>query len=316
MPSVERIYVAASSLDARYTRTCVASIRFFYPQIPIRLLVGGRLQRGLSDELQEYWDVGIAEFPATGNYGWGFVKLEPLFGPAGQRFLILDSDTVLTGPVLDLWHNNDAQFVVDEETQPAAEMKAIYYDWQKVRELDPDAHPPRFLFNTGQWFGTAGILTRNDFAPWLAWTMPRRTIPSGYFMNGEQGILNYVLNRKAIRDSVTVERRKIMRWPAHSMEGLDVQAVTGGTAPVRVVHWAGIKGARQRDMVGADLLALFEKIYYERLPAGHTRRVIAGCRETLFYCMHNLKVNLKLAARKRLGTSIESYLHRKTFPVR
>src|SRR5215472_8463170 len=95
-----------------------------------------------------------------------------------------------------------------------------------------------------------------------------------------------------------------MRWPAHSMEGLDVQAVTGGTAPVRVVHWAGMKGARQRDMVGADLLAFFEKFYYERLPGGHTRRVLAGCRETLFYCLH--KINLKLAIRRRLGTSIES----------
>ena len=90
------------------------------------------------------------------------------------------------------------------------------------------------------------------------------------------------------------------------MEGLDVQAVTGRAAPVRVVHWAGMKRARQRDMVGADLLAFFEKIYYERLPAGHTRRVLAGYRETLSYCMHNLKVALKLAARKRLGPLIES----------
>jgi hypothetical protein len=168
MPKVDCIYVAASALDARYTRICIASIRFFYPQIPIRLLVGGRLQRGLVDELQKYWNVRIAEFPVAGDYGWGFVKLEPLFGSPGERFLVLDSDTVLTGPVLDVWRDCDAPFLVDDEVQPEGEMKGIYYDWEKVRELDPDAHAPRFLFNTGQWFGTSGYLTRNDFAPWLS----------------------------------------------------------------------------------------------------------------------------------------------------
>jgi hypothetical protein len=306
VPSVERIYIAASSLDARYTRICVASIRSFYPQIPIRLLVGGRLQRGLSHELQKYWDVGIAELPTTGNYGWGFVKLEPLFGRPGETFLVLDSDTVFTGPVLDTWSGCQAPFLVDDETKSEADTKQLYYDWQKVRGVDQIASPPRFVFNTGQWFGTAGVLTRDDFAPWLEWTMPRRLRYPKIFMCGEQGVLNYMLNCKTALQLLAVERRKIMRWPALSMEGLDVRAVAAGTAPVRVVHWAGIKRARQRDMVGADLLAFFEKMYYEQLPAGHTRRVLAGCRETLSYYMHNLNFKLKLAARKRLGTSIES----------
>jgi hypothetical protein len=34
-------------------------------------------------------------------------------------------------------------------------------------EIDPKAHPPRFLFNFGQWFGSAGVLTRDDFAHFL-----------------------------------------------------------------------------------------------------------------------------------------------------
>jgi hypothetical protein len=292
--------------DARFTRICVASIRYFYPDIAIRLLAGGPLQPGLVQELRRYWDVEIAQLPVVGNYGWGFVKLEALFGPPGERFLVLDSDAVVTGPVLDLWSDSRAPFLVDDEKQSEANTKRLYYDWQKVRVVDEIASPPRFVFNTGQWFGTAGVLTRDDFAPWLEWTMPRRLRYPKMFMPGDQGLLNYMLNRKTALRSLAVERRKIMRWPAHSMEGLDVQAVAGGTAPVRVVHWAGIKRARHRDMVGADLLAFFEKIYYERLPAGHTRRVLAGCRETLSYCMHNVKVNLRLAARKRLGPSMES----------
>ena len=33
---VDCIYVTAAAHDARYTRICVASIRYFYPEIPIK----------------------------------------------------------------------------------------------------------------------------------------------------------------------------------------------------------------------------------------------------------------------------------------
>ena len=108
---VDAIYIAASAGDARFTRICVASVRYFYPDVPIRLLPGGRLQRGLTDELKQYWDVEMSAF-APGDYGWGFVKLEPLFASPGATFLVLDSDTVLTGPILDVWMDSDAPFLV------------------------------------------------------------------------------------------------------------------------------------------------------------------------------------------------------------
>jgi len=258
MGQIDCIYVAASTHDARYTRTCVASIRYFYPKIPIRLLVGGRLQRGLADELKQYWSVEVADLPA-GDYGWGFVKLEPLFGRPGEKFLVLDSDTVLAGPVLQAWSGSLVQFVVDDEKQSETDAEAIYYDWEKVRQFDPNAQPPRFLFNTGQWFGTGGALTRDDFGPWIEWQMPRRTRPSGCFKNGEQGVLNYVINQKVMLGELVVDRRKILRYPPFGMNGLDAETVSQRAAAPLVVHWAGIKKrARQRHMPAADLLEFFE----------------------------------------------------------
>ena len=290
---IDCVYIAASTHDARYTRICVASIRFFYPEIPIRLLIGGRLQRGVADELRHYWKVGIADFPRC-DYGWGFVKLEPLFGPVGERFLVLDSDTALTGPVLDACSQSQAPFLVDEEAQSEENTNRLYYDWERLRTIDASAPPPQFVFNTGQWFGTAGVLTREDFGPWVEWTMPRRTTPPGLFMNGEQGILNYVLNRKVALEGMSVERRQIMRWPGYSLDGLNAETVSNRTAAPRIVHWAGMKRARQSTMVGADLLAFFEKIYYERLPAGETRRVFAGYQETFSYHLLGLQVRVRL----------------------
>jgi hypothetical protein len=308
---IDCVYIAASMEDARYTRICVASVRYFYPQVPVRLLVGGCLQRGLADELQKYWNVGTAQLPVTGDYGWGFVKLEVLFGPPGERFLVLDSDTVLIGPVLNMWSDGCAPFLVDDEKQSEDDTKRLYYDWENVRKIDPSAQPPGFVFNSGQWFGTAGVLTRDDFAPWLAWTMPRRTIPPGHFMNGEQGILNYVLNRKAALEGLRVERKEVMRWPGHSMYGLDAQRISKRVAPSLIIHWAGMKKIRLRQMVGSDILLYFEKFYYARLPGGTLRRLLANCRHFLTHWLHWVGVRIKLSYRRRIETVIPWRLSRR-----
>jgi len=295
--SVDCIYITACSHDARYTRICVASVRYFYPKIPIRLLVGGSLQRGLAEQLRRYWNIGIADFPA-GNYGWGFVKLEPLFGTPGERFLVLDSDTVITGPILDLWAQSQAPFLVDDEGETETRAKEIYYDWESVRQIDASARRPELLFNTGQWFGTAGILTRDDFAPWIEWSMPRKTVPSGYFKNGEQGILNYVINRKVQNDGLQVERRVVMCWPGRSLDGLTAVDISSRTAAARVVHWAGMKRKRQKDMVGADLLQLFEREYYKPLPGAEFRRIVAGYYDTFSCCLSDFQMRIRLAKQR------------------
>lgn len=295
--SIDCIYIAASAPDARYTRICVASIRYFYPNIPIRLLVGARLQRGLADELEHYWNVAKVD-PSKGDYGWGFVKLEPLFGPLNETFLVLDSDTVLAGRVLDMWNESRPPFLVDDEKQSESDTKRLYYDWENVRKIDRNARAPGFVFNSGQWFGTAGVLSRHDFEPWVEWTMPRRLTYPKHFMPGEQGILNYVLNQKTALGGLRVERRQIMRWPAHSMEGLNSDTVSKRTAAPCIVHWAGLKKARQREMVGSDLLAFFEEVYYERLPAGSARRFFATCRGLASHYVLSARVRMKLASRK------------------
>jgi hypothetical protein len=294
---VECIYIAASARDARYTRICVASVRYFYPDVAIKLLAGSPLERGLADELRYYWNVGMAEL-SSGDYGWGFVKLEPLFGTSGERFLVLDSDTVMAGPVLDLWSADDAPFLVDAETQTEADTLRLYYDWRQVGQIDPKAQAPGFVFNSGQWFGTAGVLTREDFAPWLEWTMPRRLRYPAIVKQGEQGVFNYILNQRAALAGVNVRRRKIMRWPGHGMDGLSAASVADRTAPPLVVHWAGMKKPRLRDMTGADLLTFFEKRYFQRLPTGSMRRIIFGSRHTLSEWLRHLQVRMRMAPRK------------------
>lgn len=296
---VDIVYIAASSRDARFTRIAVASVRHFYPDIPIRILPGGRLSPGLLRELRRYWSVELAAVP-PGDYGWGFVKLEALFGRPGERFLVLDSDTVMAGPVLRARSADTAPFIVDDERQTEADMRRLYYDWDRVRDIDAEARRPSFTFNSGQWFGTAGLLTRDDFAPWVTWTMPRTLRYPDMFMPGDQGIFNYVLNRKAAHGELHVERRPIMRWPGHGLEQVSARAVRERSAPAVIVHWAGMKRPRWRKMRGADLLQLFERMYFRQIPGGRARLLASVVTETSRQYVRDATAHARLAWRKRI----------------
>lgn len=304
--AVDRIFVAASSRDGRFTRTCVASIRYFYPEVPIDLLVGGPLERGLADELRRYWTVGIANVPKR-DWGWGFVKLEPLFGTRGEKFLVLDSDTVCVGDVLRLWADCGADFLVDDEWQSQEDTERLYYDWKKVATHDSTALPAQFVFNSGQWFGTAGILKRDDFSRWIDWGGERPSLRHPeIFMPGDQGVLNYVVNQKFQRERLNVAKSKIMRWPGHGMDGITASTVATRTAPPVIVHWAGLKKMTIGAMPGADVLDFFERLYYARLPFRPLQRQLRAAGYFARAAKHEFGVRVKLRLekyRRRLGLS-------------
>jgi hypothetical protein len=277
---VDVIYIAASSHDAAFTRTCVASIRRFYPDIPIRLLVGGPLERGLAHELRRFFGVGVAELPKR-EYGWGFVKLEPLFKATPERFLVLDSDTVITGPVLKWAGEHDSDFIVDSEEQTAERGRQIYYDSERAAQDGSPVAAPAFLFNTGQWFGRSGVLTREHFQGLVEWSWPRRVARPQVFKNGEQGILNFVVNEQVRLGVIRTARVPLMRWPGHGMHELDAQAVSRRSCPALVVHWAGMSRMRRHEVPGADVLAYLERQYYGRIPFGPALRVVHRCQGVL-----------------------------------
>jgi hypothetical protein len=281
----------------------VASVRFFYPDVPIRLLVGGRVGSGLLNELQRFWGVEVAGI-TPGNYGWGFVKLEPLFRKAGERFLVLDSDTVLVGPVLQLFNECSGPFMVDDENQTEEAIQRLYYDWQRLQSVDPRGSPPSFCFNSGQWFGTSGVLQRDDFAPWINWEMPRTLRHPEIFMCGDQGVLNYVLNKRARQVESVVTRRKMMRWPGCCIDDLNLQEIARREeSPFRqIVHWAGFKAPRLESLPRADLLVFFEKYYYSHHGAkGERLRIRRAHRDALRYNVSKFRTKLWQRTQKAIG---------------
>jgi hypothetical protein len=298
LDAVDVIYLAASARDARLTRICVASIRHFYPDAPIRILAGDILQPGLARELRRYWNVDVVDLP-QGDYGWGMIKLEPLFGPPGQRFMVCDVDTVFTGPVLDERAKSDAPFYVDDEQLPDADSRRYYYDWDKMRAVDPKVVPAIPAFNVGQWFGTAGLVRREEFDGLVEWTLPRTLPYQSMFMGGDQGVMNYVLLKKEAHEGLQIERRTIMRWPGHpnAMDGLSAATIAAKTAPPLVIHWAGVKNILLQKMTGADILRFYEDLYFSRLPNGRIRRRLALWRHVLLNWTYVKMVPFRLRLR-------------------
>jgi hypothetical protein len=294
----DRIYLAACSRDARLTRICVASIRYFYPDVPIQILPGDILQSGLAKELRKHWNVDVTDIK-VGDYGWGLVKLEPLFGPPGVKFLVVDVDTVFTGPVLERRAESDADFWVDNENLPDEEFKRLYYDWDKLMAIDPETQSARKAYNAGQWFGTSGLVKREDFDRWVEWKFPRTLKHEEIFMGGDQGVMNHVVLKKEAEGKLTIDRAELMRWPGNGMDDLHVEAIKNRTAPALVVHWAGMKETFLSKTVGGDLLKFYEDFYFSKMPFGRLRKWSALLRHIWIHWTFKAFTPLRLQLVKR-----------------
>ena len=143
---------------------------------------------------------------------------------------------------------------------------------------------------------------RDDFAPWVDWTMPRRLKHPDCLIPGEQGILNFVLNQKAALGAPRVERRQMMRWPGHGIDGITPMSIMNRTAPAVVTHRAGFKAARLRALPGADVLSLFERCYHAKLPLGFIGIRLRTCRYVVASVARSLSTRLRLL-RRRLSVS-------------
>ncbi|MBA3831435.1 MAG: hypothetical protein H0X34_06020 [Chthoniobacterales bacterium] len=268
MPAIDRVYIATHKGDLRLTRICVASVRAWYPRIPIFLLkdeVNGSFD---TREIEARWNVGVWKTEGRA-FGWGFIKLEPLFGADKIRYLILDSDIVFLGRVIDALEHFDTDFVVQQETQAPTEISRLYFDALRVRAtLNPSFAGNPFTFNTGQYVATSGLILREDFKDLVDWAEPRRVRYPEMFNPSDQGVLNYVLGEMASTGAITVTRSPFMKWGREEIAQFDVDELNSDSPYPFLIHWAGLKHVRLRRMPRADILRHFEDMYYERIPLG------------------------------------------------
>ena len=265
---VNTIYISTYRYDFQFAKRCIASVRYWYPHINIKLIKDYGAGNFNTAKVQKAWDVELLDIPRK-TFGWGYGKLEPLFHGNNEKFLVLDADTVITGPVLDAIQNIQADFIVDEEIQPTQRFNEIYYNLDRIAELAPSFQYPGYSFNSGQWFGTSGRLSRADFEKSLEWSEPPKPKYPDIVFKGDQAHLNFTLHYKEQENQVKIARQKLMIWPeGNSADFIGLEAIRSKSARFPfIIHWAGMKFRNWNDLPRTDILQFYADIYYKKMGA-------------------------------------------------
>jgi hypothetical protein len=295
---IEGVVISCYRFDLQLTRLCVASVRHWYPHIPIWLLKDRNYGDFSTHEIEKYWNVRI--YPSRQkNLGWGFGKLDVITELPPRRLLLLDSDTAFTGRVLDRLRSFDEDVIVDKEDFDALAIEVQFFLLDRLRQLDPKFEFPGYGFNTGQIAATTGCITKQDFDGLLDWRTRTVRHPD-IFMKGEQGLFNYVALRKQQQGQLTIRREPFMVWPGEADRAAQIhlEDLTPDGPHHQVIHWAGLGwGKTLEEMPRSEILLHFEEIYYSRVPFGAWVR---RWRRARFWIDRTFISPLKILAKKAL----------------
>ncbi len=271
---IESVYVTCHRYDIRFARVCIASVRAYYPDIPIFLLKECLFGDFSTTELEKIFNVSL--YHNEGQFlGWGFNKLPVLFQPGGKRLLVIDSDIIFVGPVLDRLNQYDEDFVVIKDPQWEKEdRERHYYKSEAVREMVSDYKDPGFTFNAGQIVATSGLIKQTDFEPYIEFSNPPRLKYPEYFVGGDQGVTNLVIQQKYAKKEISVRIEDFMLWATSAPEPTELDSLQyNQTTCAKLVHYIGHKKRFPWNMHGAKLFLHFERVYYRQVSWGSLKRI-------------------------------------------
>lgn len=246
------IFVGCYKGDYHLAKILCQSIRYFCGDILIVLIKDGNFNTSQIKKLGNIreFDRKTVPDPLRNLAGWGLPKLLAFFQDRFQRFLYLDSDTVLLNNILEIPFL-EADFYVDSYL-PGEDfasdrfgqwLRTYIFNIEKLSSLDPEfvLNDRMIYFNTGQMFGRSGLLCLDVVLECIKHWVGGNDI----FACADQGILNYILNKGAQSGSFTLEGAKfkigagyetIERFP-----GLTSDNLVGCRFRDRyVIHFAGM----------------------------------------------------------------------------
>jgi lipopolysaccharide biosynthesis glycosyltransferase len=276
-----RIIICCNKNDFFLTRICVASIRYYYPDVDIFLVKDFLNGPFSSTELERAMNVKILDLGPR-KFGWSAAKMYLLLGNQfpGEKLLSLDSDIIFAGRFLEKI-SQDAKgfdFVVNKEPNddPYSEfVTKHYYDFKYLNKIDPAFQFPGYFFNGGQMIITTGKLKQSEVIDYFELdSFPYwKQLDKMPFV--DQSLLNYMLPKKEQNGEMKILKTKFMLW-SESMEvkELDIDQVKKGEKYLYLIHWAGaLRIPYINKMTRADLLVFFEDFYYSNVPLGNLKKI-------------------------------------------
>lgn len=291
-----KVVIACFKRDLPLVRWCVASVRYWHPEAEIYLLKDNIRGSFSTAEIEKHWDVRVFESSRT-CFGWPWSKLAVILQKKKEKYLFLDSDTVMLGRVLDSLNQFDDDFVVTGARGEAdsKNIKDNYVDLAAMKAFDPAYQFPGFGFNGGQILMTSGLLTEADFTAVINFEPNITNRFPKMLKHGDQGALNYVLTKAQQQGKITVRYADFWLWPGQpEANSIDLQRIRRKDGTPFVLHWAGIKPTDFRRYLRYDIIRFYEDFYYSRVQLGGLKRLAR-------YCVQLLVVKLKITKYKLLG---------------
>jgi len=269
MRKIDRIYLTTFRMDSRLTRICIGSIRYFYPDIPIELIVDETQGAVPEGEFANAWGVTRKKGIPT-QYRHVLSQLQVFSGEPGVRFFLMDADIVFAGRLLDVLEAHNEDLVVQKETPVQSAIYQHYIHLERIADLDPSFRAPGWYFNTGQWVGTSGLVTEEDWAPWLTKDkVPGLRHPETFYQG--QGLINYLVFKKLNEGRLSVAFERQYFWmgaPNEVLKTIPLEEIQQRIYEPILLHWAGVKRPKVEQLPRADIMLFFERFYYSRINGG------------------------------------------------
>jgi lipopolysaccharide biosynthesis glycosyltransferase len=301
------VVIAVNRKDLWFCRICVASVRYFYPEVPI-LLLKDELNGAFSTrELEEKWNVEAVQFPRT-TFGWSAAKIHFYCDQRfkGRRFLVLDADIVFSGKILD---RSDlavpgADVIVSDEQvdDPDTDwFRKTYFDHTVIQKFDPDYTFPGFTFNCGQLFCKGGFLDRSLVEPYFDFDQLPSWKRLDVFPLVDQSVFNYLLPTMHRKGQLELARARYMLWSETDyVRKMDLHKIREGNAYPYLIHWAGaLRTPYLRKMTAPEVLVFFERYYYQRIFLGSLRRITRKIVPVAIYLLREIYGSLRRKLRRK-----------------
>jgi lipopolysaccharide biosynthesis glycosyltransferase len=275
---VNKVVIACFKKDLFLLKACIASVRYWYPDVEIYLIKDYIQGNFSTKEMEEKFNVKI--FPSQRKFfGWPWSKLAVILHEKKDKYLFLDSDVVFLGKVLDKLNQYDDDFIVTgvrESDKSSHTVNAHYIDMKKMETFDPAYQFPGFGFNGGQIVMTSGILKECDFAPVVSFEPNITNNYPDIFKHGDQGPLNYIFAKSHQQGKLKLRYEDFWIWPGiPAAQEIDLNAIKNKTGIPYVLHWAGLKPVDFRNYKRYDILKFYEDYYYSKFSGGKFKQLWA-----------------------------------------
>ena len=274
------IVVCCNKKDFFLARICIASIRYYYPDISIELIKDLGNGKFDSNELEKRFTVKLVDLGVQ-KMGWSGAKFHYLYHASkGKKVLLLDADIVFIGPFLERMENlylrNDYVVSASYNHDPYSEWtKNTYFDTKKIELAHPEYNYPGYFFNAGQIFVTVGTIEKQELNKYFDKDNYPFWKNKELFTMVDQSVLNYLLPTLHSVNKLKLETDEFMIWgESREANAISLNQVSEKSFYGGLIHWAGcLRIPFVRKMSRGDILSFFEDYYYQKIPFGLLKKI-------------------------------------------